>query len=319
MPVIDMPLSELKQYQGKNPCPEDFDEYWKKALGQMAATDPNVDIRPADFSCGFADCYDMYFSGVNNARIYAKLITPKTKKNSPAILSFHGYSAASSEWTQYLPYAAQGFVVAAMDCRGQGGRSQDNTQTFGTTFHGHIIRGLDDKPENLAFRQIYLDTAMLAKVVTEMDYVDPNNIMAMGGSQGGALTLACASLVPQIKKAAPVFPFLCDFQRVWELDLCTGAYIELRDYFRKFDPTHKREKQIFTRLGYIDIQHLAKWIKADVLIAVALRDDICPPSTQFAAYNKMTCKKQMIIYPDFNHETLPGFADKTFQWLTADD
>jgi cephalosporin-C deacetylase len=44
-------------------------------------------------------------------------------------------------------------------------------------------------------------------------------------------------------------------------------------------------------------------------------DDICPPSTQFAAYNKMTCKKNMVLYPDFGHEGLPGAGDKTFEFL----
>jgi len=317
MAVIDMPLEELKVYQGKNPCPADFDQYWKNGLDQMNATNPNVEIRPSGFSCSFADCHDMYFTGVNNARIYAKLIKPKGKTNCPAILCFHGYTWSSSQWVDYLSYAAQGYVVAALDCRGQGGRSQDTTQTTGTTFHGHIIRGLDDKPENLAFRQIFLDTAMLARVVMKMDEVDSNRMMTMGVSQGGALTLACAALVPQIKKAAPMYPFLCDYLRVWELDLCTTPYIELRDYFRRFDPMHERETEIFTRLGYIDIQHLVKWIKADVLMALGLRDDLCPPSTQFAAYNKMTCQKEMVIYPDFTHENLPGFADKTFQWLTS--
>lgn len=317
MAVVDMPLEELKVYQGKNPCPKDFDRFWKNGLDQMNATAPNVEVKPADFSCSFADCHDLFFTGVNDARIYAKLIKPKNKTNCPALLCFHGYGGASSQWVDYLAYAAQGYVVAALDCRGQAGRSEDTTRTIGSTFHGHIIRGLDDKPEDLAFRQIYLDTAMLARVVMDMDKVDSTRLYAMGGSQGGGLTLACAALVPKIKKAAPVYPFLCDYSRVWELDLCTGAYIELRTYFRQYDPTHERETEIFTRLGYIDIQHLAKWIKADVLMGVGLRDDICPPSTQFAAYNKMTCRKDMVIYPDFGHEGLPGFADMTFQWLTS--
>ena len=49
--------------------------------------------------------------------------------------------------------------------------------------------------------------------------VDADRVAATGGSQGGALTLACAALEPRIKRAAPVFPFLCDYQRVWEMDL----------------------------------------------------------------------------------------------------
>src|SRR3990167_9301247 len=121
----------------------------------MDSVDPCPEITRADFNCSFADCFDMYFTGVNEARVYAKLLKPKDKTKCPALLCFHGYSGSSYQWVDYLGYAAQGFVVAALDCRGQGGKSQDTTKTAGTTFRGHIIRGLDDEPENLAFRQIY--------------------------------------------------------------------------------------------------------------------------------------------------------------------
>ncbi|MFN2161951.1 MAG: acetylxylan esterase, partial [Candidatus Promineifilaceae bacterium] len=44
-------------------------------------------------------------------------------------------------------------------------------------------------------------------------------------------------------------------------------------------------------------------------------DEICPPSTQFAAYNKITAPKEMVLYPDFGHEDLPGFDDRVFQFM----
>jgi cephalosporin-C deacetylase len=138
---------------------------------------------------------------------------------------------------------------------------------------------------------------------------------AAGGSQGGGLTLACAALEPRIKRAAPVFPFLSDYQRVWEMDLAENAYLELKDYFRRYDPQHKREAEVFRKLGYIDIQHLAPRIRAEVLLGCGLMDRVCPPSTQFAAYNKITSPKSVEIFPDFGHERLPGFADQTFQFM----
>ena len=165
---------------------------------------------------------------------------------------FHGYSGSSGDWSDKLNWVAQGFSVAALDCRGQGGLSEDVGGVRGNTLRGHIIRGLDHGPEQLLYRQIYLDTAQLAGIVMGMPEVDAARVGATGGSQGGGLTLACAALEPRIKKAAPVFPFLCDYQRVWEMDLATGAYEELRLYFRLFDPRHERESEVFERLGYID-------------------------------------------------------------------
>ena len=99
------------------------------------------------------------------------------------------------------------------------------------------------------------------------------------------------------------------------MDLTINAYTELRTYFRHFDPNHAREKEIFNRLGYIDCQHLAKRIKAEVLMGVGLMDVTCPPSTQFAAYNKITAKKSYVLYPDFGHENLPGWNDKVFEFM----
>jgi len=149
-----------------------------------------------------------------------------------------------------------------------------------------------------------------------MPDVDPARVGATGGSQGGGLTVACAALEPRIKLAAPVYPFLTDYRRVWEMDLAEAAYAELRDYFRWFDPEHRREEEIFTKLGYIDVQHLCPRIQGEVCMTVGLMDKVCPPSTQFAAYNKIRSKKSLIIYPDFGHEGLPGIADKVFQFLS---
>ena len=243
------------------------------------------------------------------------IATQRKTEPHPAVLLFHGYSGSSGEWLDKLGYVAQGYTVAALDCRGQGGKSEDTGSVKGGTLRGHIIRGLDDKPENILFRQIFLDTAQLAKIVMEMPDVDADRVGALGGSQGGGLTLACASLEPRIKRAAPVFPFLCDYKRVWDMDQDQAAYAELREFFRHFDPTHEREIEIFTRLGYIDVQYLCSRIRAETLMAVGLMDTICPPSTQFAAYNKIPSKKSLKIYPDFGHEGLPGHQDRTFQFM----
>ena len=317
MPLLfDMPVEKLYTYEGTNPRPADFDEYWDKALAEMNAVDPQIELVPAAFQTPYAECSHMYFTGVGGARIHAKLLRPKkASKPHPAVLMFHGYTGSSGEWVDKLGYVAMGYTVAALDCRGQGGLSEDNGTYQGWTLRGHIIRGLDDAPEKLYFRQMYLDTAQLAKIVLDMPDVDPKRVGAMGGSQGGGLTLACVGLEPRIQRAAPVFPFLSDYQRTWEIDQAKDAYAELKEYFRKFDPRHQRKTEIFTKLGYIDVQFLAPRIRSEILMSVGFMDTVCPPSTQFAAYNKITAKKSLLIYPDFGHEALPGNPDENFKYM----
>lgn len=323
MPLMfDFPLEKLRTYQGINPRPDDFDAFWDRGLAEMRAIDPQVELVPADFQTSFAECFHLTFTGVGGARVHAKFLRPrKIASPRPAVLMFHGYSGDSGDWNDKLGYVAEGFVVAALDCRGQGGLSQDPGCVNGWTLRGHIIRGLDDaragNPEKLLYRSIFLDTAQLADVVMAMDEVDAERVGATGGSQGGALTVACMSLASRIKRAAPVFPFLSDYKRVWDMDQDKDAYAELREYFRKFDPTHAREDEIFTALGYIDVHHLAPRTQAEVLWFTGLMDTICPPSTQFAAYNRITSPKSMVLYPDFGHENLPGHSDKVFQFMVG--
>lgn len=317
MPQIDMPLDKLQQYQGRNPMPADFDAFWDRGLEEIRRLDPQVELKPAAFQSRQAECFDLWFTSTFGARVHAKYLRPRQRAGrAPCLLQFHGFTGHCGEWNDKLGLVAEGFCVAALDCRGQGGESQDHGLLRTSPCNGHLTRGLSDSdPANLLYRNLYLDTALLARVVCGFAEVDPDRLGAMGGSQGGGLTLACAGLVPGIRKAAPVYPFLCDWKRVWEMDLAKDAYNEIRDYFRRFDPLHQREDELWNRLGYIDVQFLARRIKASVMMGVGLMDAICPPSTQYAAYNKIAAPKQTVIYPDFGHEGLPGHNDRVFQFL----
>jgi cephalosporin-C deacetylase len=308
-------MLELLNMEGRNPKPADFDAYWERALAEMRSVDPQVELIKSDFQVPFAACYEMFWTGVRGARIHAKLLKPLGQGPFPAIMQFHGYSVHSGNWIDKLPYVAAGFVVAAMDCRGQGGLSEDTGGVKGTTRQGHIVRGLDDHPDQLLYRHIFLDTAQLAQVLMAMPEVDEQRIGAMGGSQGGALTIACGALEPRVRQLAPNSPFLCDYQRVWEMDVTNTAYQELQAFFRNHDPRHLRENEIFTKLGYIDLQHLADRIQGEVYMAVGLMDKACPPPSQFAMYNKIKAPKRLELYPDFGHEVFPGWHDLIMQFM----
>jgi cephalosporin-C deacetylase len=318
MPLIDMPLSELKIYKGAMTKPKDFDTFWDDALASLDSIDLDLSIKEADFQVPFARCYDVYYNGTDGARIYAKMVKPMTlQEKVPVVLRFHGYTGDSGDWTGLLNYAAAGMIALAMDCRGQGGKSTDYSQVKGGTLYGFIMKGVDSGKDALYFKHVFLDTVLLARIALNMDEVDSNRLYACGASQGGALTLACASLEPRVSKLVPAYPFLCDYRRVWDLDLAKDAYIGLREYFRHFDPRHEREDEFFNTLSYIDLQFLASRIQGEVLMATGLMDTICPPSTQFAAYNKIKSPKKMDIYPDFAHERLPGHNDRELAFLLS--
>ena len=71
MPLVDMPLEQLKKYQGTNPRPVDFDEYWDKALQEMHSIDPEVELTPrksaAKKMCIYPDFGHEGLPGFNDA------------------------------------------------------------------------------------------------------------------------------------------------------------------------------------------------------------------------------------------------------------
>ncbi|HBE04296.1 MAG: acetylesterase [Spirochaetes bacterium GWF1_41_5] len=315
MPIFDMSIDKLKKYKGSTPRPDDFKNFWNDGLKEISHLDPEPEYRKIDFPALNAEVYDLFFTGVKNARIHALHIRPKNIKTpGPAIIEFHGYSGSHGDIAPKLKWIQQGYSVFSLDVRGQGGKSEDPGGVIGNTLRGHIIRGIEYS-QSLLFRQVFLDGVLLVRLASACSFVDKKSLATTGGSQGGGLALAVAALCPEIGRCAAQFPFLGDYYRAWELN-CGSAFEEIREWFRRFDPEHKREKEIFNRLGYIDVHNLAPMIKAQVLTCVCLEDNSVPPSTVFSIYNNIKSKKEIVIYPDFKHESILGWEDRVFCFLS---
>lgn len=318
MAHVDMTPEKLLEYEGISVKPDDFDTFWDDGIKKVKEKDAAVNFEKAEFSTPGAECFDMYYTSVDGARIYAKHLRPENISGKiPAIIFFHGAGDDSGAWSDKLKYVSAGYAVFAMDVRGQAGKSEDIGGVKGNTMAGHVMRGVEcSNPEKLFYTNVFLDAALLAEIVFSLDFINAENVCVYGGSQGGALSISCAALQPRIKKAGILYPYLSDFKRVWDLKLSQTAYADLFHYFKTRDPLHEREDEIFNLLGYIDIQNLAKRVKAEVLMATGLLDITCPPSTQFAMYNKLRCKKSVLFYPEYGHESINHAFDKIFMFLT---
>ena len=318
MTADPMTLEELLQYPGSPEKAPDFDAYWEKALAELAGTDDRASLVPASFPLTNSECFDLWFEGVGGARVHAKYIRPKTPGPHPCVFHFHGYTWRSEEWTRYLTFLSEGICVAALDCRGQAGESEDVSRVTGFTYLGHITRGLHDSPEKLYYRQVFLDTVELVRVVSSFPEVDEDRLGAFGGSQGGGLSIACSALSGRIKRTCVAAPFLSDYPRAHKLGLFLSppeAFYELGHYLRRFDPHHEHIGEMFERLSYIDVHHLAPRIKTPVKMAVTLQDSLVPPSTQFAIYNNLGGPKEFLPFYEYDHEDTPGWDDKVFQCM----
>ena len=85
----------------------------------------------------------------------------------------------------------------------------------------------------------------------------------MGGSQGGALALACAALEPRLKRIAPTNPFLCDYQRVWQIDLAQDTELG-RAWMDNFFRHVEGNRDVIRAIAYInepwnDVERAPMW------------------------------------------------------------
>lgn len=315
MKPANMPQEEL--YLGTTPKPADFDAFWAARMAEADAVTLDYQFTPSVIpaypTCDYLDCW---FTGMHGARLYAKYLRPRREAPMPLVLQFHGYPGASRSWLEQSSFAGMGFALLAMDCPGQGGKGQDVGGYAGTTVAGHLVAGLDGDPKDMYYVRLYQNIRILCRIVREMAEIDKGRIYINGASQGGGLGVACAALNPDLpQKAAILYPFLSDFQKVWELGADEIAYEGLRYYSRWFDPDGSRANEWFAKLGYVDVQHLAPRVRCEVLFGTGLADTICPPITQDAVYHNLRCPKRRVFFPGFGHEEIQAFDDMLLSYF----
>ncbi|WP_352416925.1 acetylxylan esterase [Clostridium tertium] len=315
MSMMDMPIKEMEAYLGSSIKPNDFDNFWDREINSITEENLKYRMVKKEFKNKQSEYYEIYFNGIDGAEIYAKYICPSSKKKFPIVLEFHDYKEASKGWYHLSRYVAIGYSVVAMDCRGQGGKSQDIGGIKGSTVCGHVINGLDGELKDMYYRKVYLDAYILSRIIEKFEKTDISKIISFGKGQGAALALVVAALNKNIKKCSLQYPFLADFKRVWDMDLDVNAYEGIRYYFRWFDPMHIREKEVFEKLAYIDIVNFSSKLSCDLLIGTGLLDSICPPSTQYAVFNNVNCKKKHLIFHKYGHELNNFFENENLKFM----
>jgi cephalosporin-C deacetylase len=318
MPYFDLPRHELASYQPDLAWPADADDFWSRTLqeSRALARPPVWDRAPSPFTV--VDTYDVTFSGFGGQPVRAWLHLPAGLEASvPAVVRYQGYGGGRGLGHQVDIWALAGYASMVMDTRGQGsawspGDTPDPVGS-GPAHPGFMTRGINS-PEDYYYRRVYTDAVLAIDAVRQHPLVQASKVAACGASQGGGITLAVAGLVPDLWAAMSDVPFLCDFRRASEVSP-KDPYGEIVRYLK----VHRDQvDKVFRTLSYFDAASLGKKAKAPALFSVGLMDEICPPSTVYAAYNGYGAKKSIVVYPFNTHEGGEVFHQKAqLEWLAA--
>jgi cephalosporin-C deacetylase len=303
MPLVDMPLEQLRSYRPDRTEPADFDDFWAATLLEARKHELEPEFVPVDSGLRAFDVSDVTFSGYGGERIKAWLVVPAgATEPLPCVVEYPGYGGGRGLPHDVLLYGAAGYAHLMMDIRGQGsgwrtGDTPDREPDANPHHPGFMTRGVLS-PQTYYYRRVATDAVRAVEAVRAHPLVDADRVAVAGGSQGGGLTLMVAGLVPDLAAALPDVPFLCHYRRALDLS-STDPYLEIERYL-KIHRDHV--DQVFTTLSYFDGLNFAARASAPALFSVGLLDPVCPPSTVFAAYHHYAGDKSMEIYHFNAHE-----------------
>ncbi|MFN8378226.1 MAG: acetylxylan esterase [Anaerolineae bacterium] len=303
MPFFDWPVEQCQQYHPITNEPADFDAFWAETLDNARRHPLDAQFIPTDTGLAQLDVYDVTFSGYGGQRIKGWYLRPKSVTGRlPCVVEYIGYGGGRGYPHDWLTWPSAGFAVLVMDTRGQGttwrkGDTPDIPDGANPYLPGFMTQGILN-PRHYYYRRVFTDAARAIEAARTRADVDVSRIVLTGGSQGGGITIAAAALDGNVAYALPDVPFLCHFERAVGLTSAT-PYQEIVTYLH----THRdHEAQAFATLAYFDGVHFAKRIKAESLWSTALMDEICPPSTVFAAYNAAPEPKAIHVFRYNGHE-----------------
>lgn len=302
MPRFDLPLEELREYHPAIHRPADFDAFWDGSVQEARAHGAEATFTAVRGPLAGVRVFDVRFPGYGGDEIAGWLLLPVGEGPRPAVVQYLGYGAGRGLPHEYLPWVTAGYACFVMDTRGQGagwsvGGVTADPHGSGPAASGMMTRGIED-PASYYYRRVFVDAVRAVDVVRQHPEIDGDRVAVSGGSQGGGIALAAAGLSDGLAAALIDVPFLCHFERAAGLT-DSGPYTEIVRYLSvRRDMT----EQAFRTLAYFDGVHLAARATAPALFSVALMDQICPPSTVFAAYNAYGGPKDITVYPFNGHE-----------------
>lgn len=300
MALFDLPLPELERYRPDRDEPADFDAFWNETLEVSRGRRQMPDCVPIDVGLRTLTVFDVTFGGYCGQPIKAWYLRPASAPDPlPCVVEFAGYGGGRGEPTERLLWASAGYACLLVDSRGQLRASTPDRAPDALEAHapGHLTLGITD-PKTYYYRRLVADAVLAIDAATELTGVDADRIAVAGTSQGGGLALAVAGLDHRPKALVADLPFLSHFRRALAIT-SRLPYGELASYLAA---NPDRADRAFRTLSYVDGLNFAARARCPALFSVGLADDICPPSTVFAAYNHYAGPKELRVYPHAGHE-----------------
>ena len=276
----------------------DFAAYWMSSLLSLSRIPMDIRIRDVSTAKGIR-LSEVTISSVDRVAVRGWLEEPVKPGRYPAVLRVPGYGGSMEPLGLFTDR-----VVFSFNPRGHG-NSQDTVKGKPEDFW---IRGLDDK-QGYFYQGCYMDCIRAVDFLVQHRSVDVSRIAVWGGSQGGGLAFATAALSSNVALCLADIPFLCDWNGYFKL----SDWPEMESWI--CDASNRSWQTTLKTLSYFDTMNLAGRIRCPVKMGIGLQDDVCPPSTSFAAFNRVRGHQEFNIYPTHGHGVPDQHYTAGWRWI----
>lgn len=280
--------------------PDDFLSFWQNALQEAAQCPMVVEKRfVPEYSDNNVDCYLIKLQAYQKGQyVYGYLTLPKKEGRYPVVFSPPGAGIKPMNPMKDIFYAENGFIRFDMEIHGirpdlDQATYAEISRAFGNRNNSYLVNGLDHR-DSYYMKKVYLSCVRAIDYLSTLPEWDGKNMIAQGGSQGGALALVTTALDSRITACAANHPALSDMAGYKAGR--AGGYPHL---FTKFDGMDSPEK--LNTIAYYDVVNFARQIKVPVWMTWGFNDDVCPPTTSYIVYNLISSKKEALITPVNEH------------------
>src|SRR5438128_8710791 len=288
-----MPKAVSTDYESRVSKPDDFDAFWEDVLRQAAAIPLEAEVDPAPLrTSDDIEVFEVFYPSLDHVRVASWYCRPARRaERAPAIMLLPGCQMdppIPKEW------ARKGYIALSVAPRG---KLRSNRQ-FNPGYPNLLTHNIVDR-HTYAYRGFYVDTWRGVDFLLSRPEVDGTRIGVVGSSQGGGLTITTAAMRHEVRAAAAGAPYLCGYADAIELTH-TYPYEEINDYLRLHPES--REK-VETTVAYFDGINFADRIRCPIVVNIGLQDNVCPPETGYALFNRIRATdKQLYTYDGHGHD-----------------
>ncbi len=288
--------------------PEDFDAFWSGTLkeARWTALEPTLTLLP-ERCTETVNVYHVSFQNIRwGSRTYGILCMPKAPGKYPALLRVPGAGIRPYYGDVYT--ASKGAITLEIGIHGIPVTMEQeyyDKLSNGALFNYWLI-GRDDKNMNY-YRRVVVGALRAVDFICSLPQYNGKSLGVTGSSQGGALSVITAALDKRVTFYAAVHPAMCDHT----------AFLEKRaggwpHYF--YYDSHPDKSWVETT-AYYDVVNFARKLSVPGWFSWGYNDEVCPPTSMYAAYNSILSPKELHPYLETGHYWYQEQYDEWMDWI----